>query len=107
MASALAVIKRMPLPFLICVMGFGVFQIAALLIYAIWIPRFVKGHGGRTAGLAAHLLMGSGWFRDYREAHAIRCRIGRTPWFLRTFEVLEVLAMLCFTAGVATTVLTP
>jgi hypothetical protein len=97
----------MPLPFVICLIGFGAFQIAAFLVYAIWIPRFVEGHGGHTAGFAPHLLMGSGWLRDYRAAHAIRRWTGRTPWFLRTFEVLEVLAVLLFIAGVTSTVLTP
>ena len=97
----------MPLPFVICLIGFGVFQIAALLVYIIWIPRFVVGHGGQAAGLAAHLLVGSGWLRDYREAHAIRRRIGRTPWFLRAFEELESLAVLFFIGGIGSSVWTP
>ena len=97
----------MPLPFDICLIGFGVFQIAAFLVYAIWIPRFVEGHGGHTAGFAAHLLLGSGWLRDYREAHAIRRRSGRTPWFLRVFEILEGVAVLFFIAGLACTLLMP
>ena len=70
----------MPLAFFICLIGFATFQVAAFLVYAISILRFVEGHGGRSAGLTAHLLLQSGWLRDYREAHAIRRRIGRTPW---------------------------
>jgi hypothetical protein len=101
------VTEPMPLPFVICLIGFGAFQVAAFLICAIWIPRFVVGHGGHTAGFPPHLLIGSGWLRDYREAQAIRRRIGHTPWFLRTFEVLQVLAVLFFIAGIASTVLTP
>jgi hypothetical protein len=97
----------MSLPFDICLVGFGTFQIAAWLVYAIWIPRFVEGYGGRTAGMLTHLFLGSGWLRDYREAHAIRRRIGRTPWFLRTFEVLECLALLFFIGGIGSTLWTP
>lgn len=87
--------------------GFGAFQIAALLVYAIWIPRFVEGYGGLTAGILTHLFFGSGMLHDYREAHAIRRRIGRTPWFLRTFEVLQCLALLFFTGGIGSSLLTP
>jgi len=97
----------MPSPFVICLIGFGVFQIAAFIVYAIWIPRFVEGHGSRTAGFTTHLLLGSGWLRDYREAHVIRRRIGRTPWFLRVFEILQSLAVLFFIGGIASTVLMP
>ena len=96
----------MPLPFLICVIGFGVSQIAALLVYAIWIPRFVERHGGRPAELATHLLLGSGWLRDYREAHVIRRRTGCTPWFLRVFEILECMAVLFFIGAIGGTVWT-
>ena len=96
----------MPLPFFICLIGFGIFQIAAFLVYAIWIPRFVEGHGGRTAGLTTHMLLGSGWLRDYREAHAIRRRTGRTPWFLRAFEILQCLAVLFFIGGIGSTIWT-
>ena len=96
----------MPIPFFIFLIGFATFQVAAFLVYAIWIPRFVEGHGGRTAGLAAHLLLQSGWLRDYRVAHAIRRRIGRTPWFLRVFEILQCLAVLCFIGGIGSTLWT-
>jgi hypothetical protein len=91
---------RMPLSFLICLIGFGIFRISAYFVYAIWIPVFVQRHGGRTAGFAAHLLLGSAWLRDYREAHAICRRAGLTPWFVRLFEVLEVVAILFFMAGI-------
>jgi hypothetical protein len=96
----------MPLPFFICLLGFATFQLAAFLVYAIWIPRFVEWHGGRTAGLTTHLLLGSGCLRDYREAHAIRRRTGRTPWFLRVFEILQCLAVLFFIGGIGSTVWT-
>ncbi len=98
--------ERMPLPFFICLIGFGIFQIAAFLVYAIWIPRYVEAHGGRTAEFATHMLLGSGWLGDYREAHAIRRRIGRTPWFLRVFEILQCLAVLLFIGGVASMIWT-
>jgi hypothetical protein len=58
------------------------------------IPRFVRLHGGRTAGSTTPLLLYRAWVRGYRDAHAIRRRLGYTPWFLRTFEVLESLALL-------------
>jgi hypothetical protein len=97
----------MPLPFVICLIGFGVLQIAAFLVYAIWIPRFVEGHGSRIAGSTTHLLLGSGWLRDYREAQTIGRRIGRTPWFVRVFEIFQCLAVLFFIGGIASTVSRP
>ena len=90
----------MPLSFAICLIGFGVFQVSAVLVYAIWIPVFVQRHGGKTAGFAAHLLLGSAWLRDYREAYAICRRVGSTPWFMKTFSALEVIAILFFIGGI-------
>lgn len=98
--------QRMPLPFVICLIGFGILQAAAFLVYAIWIPPFVERHGGRAAGLAGQIFLQSGWLRDYREANAIRRRLGRTPWFLRLFDLLELLAVLCFIIGLASTLWT-
>ena len=95
----------MPLSFVICVIGFGVFQISAYFVYAIWIPVYVQRHGGKAAGLATHLLSGSAWLRDYREAHSICRRVGRTPWFIRLFEALEFVAILFFIAGIGSTLL--
>ena len=97
----------MPLAFVICLIGFGLFQVAAYLVYAIWIPRFVELHGGRTAGFASHLLLQTAWLQDYRAAHVIRRRMGCTPWFLRCFETLEVLALLFFCAGILSAIIAP
>jgi hypothetical protein len=91
----------MPWAFLTCIIGFVVFHMAANLIYAFWIPRFVRLHGGRTAGSSTPLLLSRGWVRGYRDAHAIRRRLGYTPWFLRTFEILESLALLFLLGSVA------
>jgi hypothetical protein len=94
----------MPLAFLICIIGFGVSQCAAWLVYGIRIPRFVESHGRRTAGMTAYLLLGWGWLMDYRTAHALRRQLRHTPWFLRLFEVFEVLAVVFFVAGILTAV---
>jgi hypothetical protein len=92
----------MPLAFFICLGGFLALQCVAWLVYGIWVPPFVASHGGRTAGLATHLLLGWGWVQDYRAACELRRRLGRTPWFLRLFEILEVLALLFFCGSIIT-----
>jgi hypothetical protein len=76
----------------------------ASFIYAFWIPEFVRLHGGRTAGATTPLLLSRAWVRGYRDAHAIRRRLGYTPWFLRTFEVLESLALILLIASAASAV---
>ena len=90
----------MPLPFVICLAGFGLFQIGAYLVYALWIPTYIQRHGGKTAGFATHFLSGSAWLRDYREAHAICRKVGHAPWFMKVFASLEIAAILFFICGV-------
>src|SRR4051812_12696837 len=92
--GSLGDITRMSLTFLICILGFSVAQFAALLVYGIWIPPFIKAHGGHSATPPGHVDLGLRWLADYRKAHRLRRRIGRTPWFLRLFEILQMLALL-------------
>ncbi len=102
--ATLAITEPMPLSFLICIIGFCVLQCSAWLVYGIWIPRFVERHGGRTAGIATHLFLGWGWLQDYRAAHALRRQFHSAPWFLRLFEILEVLALLFFLGGIGSAI---
>jgi hypothetical protein len=79
---------------LICVLGFSAAQLTALLVYGIWIPPFIKAHGGRSATPPGHIDLGFGWLSDYQKARRVRQRTHHNPWFLRLFEVLQVLALL-------------
>jgi hypothetical protein len=88
----------MTLPLLICVLGFSVAQFAALLAYGIWIPTFIRAHGGRSATGPGHIDLGFRWLRDYRKARKLRHRIGYSPWFLRLFEIFQVVALLFLAA---------
>jgi len=83
----------MTLPLLICVLGFSVAQFAALLVYGFWIPGFIKAHGGQSAVGPGHIDLGFRWLADYRKARKLRRRIGHSPWFLRLFEIFQVVAL--------------
>lgn len=92
----------MPLPFLICAIGFVSFHFAAFLVHAIWTNPFIERHGGRTAGLTIYLFTGFGLMQDCRETLTICRRLGRKPWFMRLFQALEFVAIILLVGAIAT-----
>lgn len=56
---------------------FAVF-ITSLLIHGIWIAPFIGRHGFRSAGFAAHWMLGTGLVRDYLTARRLCKQMGIT-----------------------------
>ena len=80
--------------------------LSAVLVWAIWIQRYVERYG-KAAPFALTLLTGWGPIVDYRRARRIAKHQGYTPWFLRCFAwlaslgmvgVISVMAFLCFSS---------
>jgi len=76
--------------------GFGVFMLASVLVWALRIQPYIESHGEPSAGV---ILNGAIW-RDYRAARWIADRIGSKPRFLTWFEQLSLTAVAFFIAGV-------
>jgi hypothetical protein len=96
--SNLNLIARMELIFYICAGGFLVFGMAAFIMWAIWIHRYVAAHGERTA----FFLYNMAPLLDYRTARRISERTGRKLQFLVWYERLQIGAIAFFIAGVGT-----
>jgi hypothetical protein len=88
----------MQILFFSLLIGFVVFLVAAMLVWAFRIPRYIESHGERSASV---IFNGAMW-RDYRTARQIADRTGRKPGFLIWFERLSITAMAFFIAGVLT-----
>jgi hypothetical protein len=71
---------------------------SAVLVWGIWIQRYVVRNGLRAAPFALTLFTGWGVLVDYRRARSIAAQQGRTPWFLRCFAWLASLGMAGFIA---------
>jgi len=63
----------------------------AVIVWGIWIERYIVKNGERPAPFVI-VLPGSMILRDYRTACKIAARHGHKPWFLRCFEWLAGLA---------------
>jgi len=75
--------------------GFGVFWVASLLVWAIYIQRYIELHGEPSASV----LFNGAILRDYRTARRIADRVGHKPGFLIWFETFSVTAIALFIAG--------
>ena len=73
----------------------------AVLVWGIWIQRYVERNGRETASLSLTWFTGWSVLLDYRTARCIAAEQGCTPWFLRCFAWLAGLG----TAGVVTTIM--
>jgi hypothetical protein len=76
--------------------GFGVFMLASVLVWALRIQRYIQSHGEPSASV---IFNGAIW-RDYRAARRIADRIGSKPRFLIWFERLSLTAAAFFIGGV-------
>jgi hypothetical protein len=65
----------------------------AVLVWGIWIQRYVVRSGRKAAPFALTLFTGWGVLVDYRRARSIAAEQGHTPWFLRCFAWLAGLGM--------------
>ena len=71
---------------------------SSLLIWGIWIHRYIERNGVRPASFEITFLIGWGPLLDYRKARSIAAQHGRTPWFLRCFAWLAGLGLAGFIA---------
>ena len=76
--------------------GFGVFMLASVLVWAFRMQRFIEFHGEHSASV----IFTGAMLRDYQTASRIADRIGRKPGFLILFERLFVTAIAFFIAGI-------
>jgi hypothetical protein len=74
--------------------------VSAVLVWGIWIHRYVERNGRRAAPFWLYLFTGWGVLIDYRRARLIAAERGQTPWFLRCFAWLAGLGM----AGIIATI---
>ncbi len=73
----------------------------AVLVWGIWIQRYVVRGGLKAAPFALTLCTGWGVLVDYRRARRIAAQRGHTPWFLRCFAWLAGLGMAGFIGAMA------
>jgi len=80
----------------IFVVGLVYLWALAVLVWGIWIERYVVKNGEKPASFLLTFFTGWGILRDYRTACKIATRHGHKPWFLRCFEWLAGLAFAGF-----------
>ena len=80
----------------ICLIGFGVFTLSSLLVWAFRVQHFVETHGERSTGV----IFTGAMLRDYQAARRIADKAGHKPRFLILFERLFVTAAAFFIAGI-------
>jgi len=80
----------------ICLIGFGVFTLSSLLVWAFRVQHFVESHGERSASVIFTRAM----LRDYQAARRIAEKSGHKPRVLILFERLFVTATAFFVAGI-------
>jgi hypothetical protein len=85
---------------LICSVVFGV---AAMLVWAFRMPRYIESHGGRSANVIFRL--GSPILQDYLTARRIADRAGHKPGFLILFERLFITSIAFSVAAVLTSLI--
>jgi hypothetical protein len=66
---------------------------AAILVWAIWIQRYVDRNGKQSAPVSLTFFGFGGFLLDYRKAREIAAQHGRKPWFLSCFELLAGLGL--------------
>ena len=86
----------MQILFISLAIGFGAFALAALLVWAFRVQRFVESHGERSASV----IFTGAMLRDYQTARRIADKAGHKPGFLILFEWLFVTAAAFFIAGI-------
>ena len=89
----------MPFPFILMLAALAAYfavLITALIVHGIWVAPFIERHGARTAGFAAHWMLGTGLVRDYLTARRLCKESGVRPrwmnWFTALLVVVGVLA---------------
>ena len=84
----------MPLSFILAMIGVGIYFVViiiALMIHGIWLAPFVERHGKRTAGFLTWTA-GVGLVLDYLTARQLCHERGISPWWMRWFASLLVVA---------------
>lgn len=67
--------------------------ITALIVHGIWVAPFIERHGARTAGFAAHWMLGpTGVVRDYLTARRLCRERGIRPRWMKWLTSLLVAA---------------
>jgi hypothetical protein len=93
----------MQILFFSLLIGFGVFMLASVLVWAFRMPRYIESHRERSANVIFRL--GSPILRDYLTARRIADRAGHKPGFLVLFERLFVTSIAFFIAGLVALVI--
>jgi hypothetical protein len=84
---------------IVCIMGFAVAQSAALLVFGIFAPKYIRFHSGRIRQSSKSFILWSGlYIDDYNECRRIAKEMRRKPQWLRWFEYLECIAIGFFVA---------
>ena len=86
----------MQILFISLLIGFGVFIVASMLVWAFRMPRYIESHGERSASV----IFTGAMLRDYQTARRIADKAGHKPGFLILFERLFITAIAFFIAGV-------
>ncbi len=73
----------------------------AVLVWGIWIQRYLVRSGRKAAPFAVTLFTGWGVLVDYRRARRLAAEQGCRPWFLRCFAWLAGLGTAGIIAAVA------
>ena len=77
------------------------FWFAAILVWAMWIQRYVERDGQQSAPLFLSFFGLGGFLLDYRRARKIAVQHGRKPWFISCFEWLVGLGLTGFIGTMA------
>jgi hypothetical protein len=83
--------------FFICVIGFGVFWLGAIFIWAIWIRSYL---GPKKAVW----IFGGAMLQDYRHSVETARSQNHKPWFLKAFSILSVTGIVFFLFGLLASV---